>query len=102
MTIALDCIGMTRWLNRPSYLWHDLFRQYLQLVERERVRHAGPMDRGDDVVDAEPPVQADHLLGDLRRRSQEETVFEQFVEFVVEIVAFRHNLVLTPLAIRLV
>ena len=75
--------------NRPSHLRHDLLGQDLQLVERERIRHAGPMDRGDDVVDAEAAVQPDHLLGDLRRRAQQETVLQQFVEFVVEIVALR-------------
>src|SRR3954465_10932544 len=86
-------------LDRPSHLRHDLLGQDLQLVEREAVRHPRPMDRGDDVVDAEATVQPDHLLGDLRRRAKQETVLQEFIEFVVEIVAFRHDLVLAPVAI---
>src|SRR5271154_4441156 len=49
------------------HLRHDLFGQDLQLVERKAVRHARPMHRGADVVDPEPAVEPDHLVGDFGR-----------------------------------
>src|SRR3954469_1004327 len=88
--------------NRLADLRHDLFGEDLQLVEREGIRHARPMHRGDDVVDPETAVQPDHLLRDFRGRAEQETVFQKLGEFVVEIVALGHHLVLPPGAVRLV
>ena len=72
-------------LGGPADGRHDLLRQDLQLVEREVVRHARPMHRGADVVDPEPPVEPDHLLGDFGWRTDQKAVFQQLGEIVVEI-----------------
>src|SRR2546421_12971627 len=83
--------------SQPApHLRHDLLGEDLQLVEGEAVRHPRPMHRRDDVVDPEPPVQSDHLVGDFGRRPEEKPVLEQFVETAVEIVPCWHDLVLPP------
>ena len=46
---------------------HHLLGQNLHLVEGEAVGHAGPMDRRDEVVDAEASLQIDKPIGDFGR-----------------------------------
>src|SRR5437764_12332243 len=83
--------------SQPApHLRHDLLAEDLQLVEGEAVQHPRPMHRRDDVVDPEPPVQSDHLVGDFGRRPEQKPILEQFVETVVEIVPRLHDLVLLP------
>src|SRR5262250_2767463 len=84
------------------HLRHDLLGQNLQLVECEAVRHPRPMHRGDDVVDPEAAVQSDHLVGHLGGRPEQETVLQELIEAVVEIVALGHDLVLPPGTVGLV
>ena len=56
----------------------------MHLLEGETVGHSGPMDRGDEVVDPEAPLQIDQPLGDFGGRADQETIVEQLVETVVE------------------
>src|SRR5215472_12878526 len=60
------------------------------------------MNRGDEVVDAELAFEIDQLPGDFRGRTDQKTVLDQLVEFVIEIVAGRHDLVLAPFPVGLV
>src|SRR5207248_501480 len=60
LVLLPPCTG----LQAAPHLRHDLLGEDLQLVEGETVRHPRPMHRGDDVVDPEPAIESDHLLGD--------------------------------------
>src|SRR5216683_35632 len=84
----------------PPHSREDFFRQHVQLVEGEALRHARPLHTHDQVVDPGLLVQPEDLPGDFIRRSQQEPVADQLVEFDAEIVvALGHHLVLAPLLI---
>ena len=54
------------------------------------------------MVDPEPALQIDQLVGNLGGRADQEAVGQQLGEFVVEIVALGHDLVLAPFAVGVV
>lgn len=56
--------------------WTDLLGQAMQLFQSETVRHAGPVDRGDQVVHAQKLVEPIELIRDFPRRAKEEAVLQ--------------------------
>src|SRR4051794_8136530 len=71
-------------------------------VENERLGHAGPVQAGDDVVDAGLALETNDLVRDFLGRAYQEAIPDKLVEVGAEAVAGGHGAILAPLTVDLV
>src|SRR5260370_1440264 len=93
-----------RAISLPSSLFRSMtvLRLLLLSIRKKKLSTSGFPLFHSSLARSPPSVQADHLPADRGGRAEQEAVLEQFVEAVVEIIARRHHLVLSPGAVGLV